>query len=269
MRQNPLHYLTDRQIRLLAEAEGLSVAQLFAKYGGLRQRGGASRPAKKRPATSAKRKVARGQVFKNPGKFFRGTPQGHGLYRWFFVTGAADKEGFSPAIALWYTQRGVEASRLPIISDSRGFTPVAEGGVPAEILEALSASSARKNPRTAAQTNASTAMRLYHSGQASSLQEAWDMVREQVPNPSSRGGLGSRVTAFGGPGAKRLAAETLRMRKRYAEQKVSAAQRRWLDAAEDLADRGLGGYEEEILGPYPESPKRRANGSFVTSGRRR
>ena len=155
MRQNPLHSLTDRQIRLLAEAEGLSVAQLFAKYGGLRQRGGASQPAKKRPATSAKRKVARGQVFKNPS-------EEQSVYVHHAATEAAARRLLA---------RDCPHSKVVFLEriDTMKWHAVLQAK--------KSASSARKNPRTEAQTNASTAMRLYHSGQASSLQEAWDIVK--------------------------------------------------------------------------------------------
>lgn len=153
MRQNPLHYLTDRQIRLLASAEGLSVEQLLAKYGGIRQRGAASRPAKKRP--SAKRKVARGQVFTNPSK-----------EQSVYVHHAATEAAARRLLA-----RDCPHSKVVFLEriDTMKWHAVLQAK--------KSASSARKNPRTAAQTNASTAMRLYHSGQASSLQEAWDIVK--------------------------------------------------------------------------------------------
>lgn len=153
MRQNPLHYLTDRQIRLLAEAEGLSVAQLFAKYGGLRQGGGASRPAKKRPATSAKRKVARGQVFKNP-------------------------RTRRPLKKMTFAEQKASAAQQRWLDAAADLADRGLGGYEEEILGPYPESPRRRsNPRTAAQTNASTAMRLYHSGQASSLQEAWDIVK--------------------------------------------------------------------------------------------
>ena len=153
MRQNPLHYLTDRQIRLLAAAEGLSVAQLFAKYGGLRQRGGASRPAKKRPATSAKRKVARGQVFKNP-------------------------RTRRPLKKMTFAEQKASAAQQRWLDAAADLADRGLGGYEEEILGPYPESPKRRaNPRTAAQTNASPAMRLYHSGQASSLQEAWDIVK--------------------------------------------------------------------------------------------
>lgn len=158
MRQNPLHYLTDRQIRLLAAAEGLSVAQLLAKYGGLRQRGGASQPAKKRPATSAKRKVARGQVFTNPSM--------------------ARVRAETLRMRKRYAEQKASAAQQRWLDAAADLEDRGLGGYEEEILGPYPESPRRRaNPRTAAQTNASTAMRLYHSGQASSLQEAWDIVK--------------------------------------------------------------------------------------------
>jgi hypothetical protein len=153
MRQNPLHYLTDRQIRLLASAEGLSVEQLLAKYGGIRQRGKASRPAKKRPAPSAKRKAARGQVFTNPSKE-------QSVYVHHAATEAAARRLLAqdcPHSKVVFLER---------IGTMKWHAVLRE-----------KAAAARKNPRAAAQNNAATAMRLYHSGQASSLQEAWGIVK--------------------------------------------------------------------------------------------
>jgi hypothetical protein len=62
---NPLHFLTERQIKLLAQAEGLSVPQLLAKYDRLRVRTSkAKRPASK--AAGRSRQVTRGSTRLNP-----------------------------------------------------------------------------------------------------------------------------------------------------------------------------------------------------------
>jgi len=101
MRINPLQFLTERQIKLLAQAEGLSVSQLLAKYERLQRKPSRSRkaPSKRRAST---RGVSRGSTRLNP-------------------------------------------------------------------------------PQTEAQANAAKAMRLFRSGQADSLKEAWDMVRGGKP----------------------------------------------------------------------------------------
>jgi len=158
MRQNPLHYLTDRQIRLLASAEGLSVAQLLAKYGGIRQRGKASSPAKKRPAPSAKRKVARGQVFKNPSKE-------QSVYVHHAATEAAARRMLArdcPHSKVVFLER-IDTMKWHAVLREK-------------------AASARKNPHS----EAATAMSLYHSGQASSLQEAWDTVKSGRVVPKNK-----------------------------------------------------------------------------------
>lgn len=68
MRLNPLQFLTERQIKLLAKAEGLSVAQLLAKYERLQMKSSrAKRPAKKAAARGARR-VSRGSTRLNPGQ---------------------------------------------------------------------------------------------------------------------------------------------------------------------------------------------------------
>ena len=198
MRQNPLHYLTDRQIRLLAAAEGLSVAQLLAKYGGIRQRGGASQPAKKRPATSAKRKVARGQVFTNPYPLVRPVPLSLEQTQEIAKNAlSAAGESLRSASVRRILARDVKAGKITgdvYVTLQTNMDSLLEAAEPyrsqgyfddsgwayvwvSEASPRRRYPEARKNPRTAAQTNASTAMRLYHSGQASSLQEAWDIVK--------------------------------------------------------------------------------------------
>ena len=59
MRTNPLHVLTDRQIKLLAQAEGLSVAELLAKYERLRFK--SSRAGRSDEKGSRSRGVSRGR----------------------------------------------------------------------------------------------------------------------------------------------------------------------------------------------------------------
>lgn len=167
MRQNPLHYLTYRQIALLAEAEGLSVEQLLAKYGGIRQRGAASSPAKKRPATSAKkREVSRGQVFRNPSPSRR--PK---------APTAAELRGLTAAELRWLDDAADLADRGLGGYEEELLGPYPESPKRRAVIQPAGRVKMSRNPRTAAQNNAGTAMRLYHSGQASSLQEAWDIVK--------------------------------------------------------------------------------------------
>lgn len=65
---NPLQFLTERQIKLLAQAEGVTVAQLLARYDRLRVKGAkAKRPAKKATSRGARR-VSRGSTRLNPGQ---------------------------------------------------------------------------------------------------------------------------------------------------------------------------------------------------------
>lgn len=60
MRSNPLQFLTERQIKLLAQQEGISVSQLLARYDRLRARAPkAKKPSAKR--SSAMRSGARGR----------------------------------------------------------------------------------------------------------------------------------------------------------------------------------------------------------------
>jgi hypothetical protein len=60
MRSNPLQFLTERQIKLLAQQEGISVSQLLAKYDRLRARTSKARkPSAK--GSSARRSGAQGR----------------------------------------------------------------------------------------------------------------------------------------------------------------------------------------------------------------
>jgi hypothetical protein len=61
MRINPLHYLSERQIKLLARDEGVSVPQLLARYERLRVKPSGAKPSKKAPS-----KVRRTAVRMNP-----------------------------------------------------------------------------------------------------------------------------------------------------------------------------------------------------------
>lgn len=63
---NPLHFLTERQIKLLAQAEGLSVPQLLAKYDRLRVKASKTKRPAKKASSRASREVSRGQTRLNP-----------------------------------------------------------------------------------------------------------------------------------------------------------------------------------------------------------
>lgn len=63
MRINPLHYLSERQIKLLARDEGVSVPQLLARYERLRVKTSGAAASKKAPS-----KVRRTAVRMNPGQ---------------------------------------------------------------------------------------------------------------------------------------------------------------------------------------------------------
>ena len=66
MRSNPLHFLTERQVKLLAQQEGISVPQLLARYERLRATPSkAKKPSAKRPSTA--RSASRGRRM-NPGQ---------------------------------------------------------------------------------------------------------------------------------------------------------------------------------------------------------
>ena len=70
----------------------------------------------------------------------------------------------------WQMVRGSSARRNPLSEDGAVVSnPRRKGGA--------KPSAKRSGGRTAAQSNAAKAMKLYHSGQASSLAEAWSMIR--------------------------------------------------------------------------------------------
>jgi hypothetical protein len=66
--------------------------------------------------------------------------------------------------------RGSSARRNPLSEDGAVVSnPRRKGGA--------KPSAKRSGGRTAAQSNAARAMKLFHSGKASSLAEAWDIIR--------------------------------------------------------------------------------------------
>ena len=232
MRLNPLHFLTDRQIKLLAQEEGLTVAQLLTKYGGrLRQTPTAKKrkaTAKRKASATKKRSVERGFVanpsatarnalgrviekFSGEAGTFRDYPDGVAVYV-YFPSGTSET-----AINAFGKKKGVSA-RL-----AKHHSP----GEPVYMVLAYHAvsRSPQKNPveEVRAQTNAATAMRLYHSGQASTLQEAWDIVKgtalrnpspkkpsKPSTTPKGKGIVGGAVFRLAGPGSLWKLAQGLR-----------------------------------------------------------
>ena len=190
MQSNPLHFLTDRQLQALAGLEGLTVPQILAKYRNFRTKEASpTRSGNKAPQSKAAqamrmlhsgeasslqeawdlvrgRKVVRGTRLKNPG--YEGSyPLGEGRVR---IPGAKGRA--LRLAARRKMQEEDEAREAASHRDIRfGSYPLGEGRV------RISKKTPGYEGLTEAQINAAKAMRLYHSGQASSLQEAWDIVK--------------------------------------------------------------------------------------------
>jgi hypothetical protein len=209
MQSNPLHFLTDRQLRALAGLEGLTVPQILSKYRNFRTKE-ETEVRRKAPETNAVkamkllhsgqasslqeawdlvrgRKVVRGRQLGNPSATAR-KALASVVKKFSGEMGTIRDYPGNDSAAYVYFPSGTSEAAINAFGKKEGVSArLARHHSPGQpvYMGLFYSPPAQKNPRKGRARSpyrrngggAAEAMRLYHSGQASSLQEAWDIVK--------------------------------------------------------------------------------------------